>query len=96
MDMATKDAETATAETLRDEIERLRADMAAIAGTLKDLGVEGGSKVYGRVRERAERVRGEAEQAANAVGQKIEERPLTAVLTAFILGAILGALISRR
>ena len=94
--MATKDAETASAETLNEEIKRLRADMAAIAKTLKDMGTESGSKVYGRVREQAERVKGEAEQAANAVGRRIEERPLTAVLTAFILGAILGALISRR
>ena len=94
--MVTMDAETASAETLNEEIKRLRADMAAIAKTLKDIGAEGGSKVYGRVREQAERVKGEAEQAANAVGQRIEERPLTAVLTAFILGAILGALFSRR
>jgi ElaB/YqjD/DUF883 family membrane-anchored ribosome-binding protein len=94
--MATKEAETASAETLNEEIKRLRADMAAIAKTLKDMGAEGGSRVYGRVRDQAERVRGEAEQAANAVGQRIEERPLTAVLTAFILGAILGALFSRR
>jgi len=94
--MADKTADAAGTETLREEIERLRADMAAIAGTLKDMGVEGGSKVYGRVREQADRVKGEAEQAANAVGRRIEERPLTAVLTAFILGAILGALISRR
>jgi ElaB/YqjD/DUF883 family membrane-anchored ribosome-binding protein len=94
--MATKEAETASAETLNEEIKRLRADMAAIAKTLKDMGAEGGSKVYGRVRDQAERVKGEAEQAANAVGQRIEERPLTAVLTAFILGAILGALFSRR
>lgn len=94
--MATKETETASAETLNEEIKRLRADMAAIAKTLKDMGAEGGSKVYGRVREQAERVKGEAEQAANAVGRRIEERPLTAVLTAFILGAILGALISRR
>jgi ElaB/YqjD/DUF883 family membrane-anchored ribosome-binding protein len=94
--MATKEAETASAETLNEEVKRLRADMAAIAKTLKDLGVESGSKVYGRAREQAERVKGEAEQAANAVGRRIEERPLTAVITAFILGAILGALISRR
>jgi len=94
--MVAKEADTASAETLNEEIKRLRADMAAIAKTLKDMGAEGGSKVYGRVREQAERVKGEAEQAANAVGQRIEERPLTAVLTAFILGAILGALFSRR
>jgi ElaB/YqjD/DUF883 family membrane-anchored ribosome-binding protein len=94
--MADKDSDTATAEALREEIERLRADMAAIAGTLKNMGIEGGSKVYERVREQAERAKGEAEQAATAVGRQIEERPLTAVITAFILGAILGALISRR
>ena len=94
--MADKDSDTATAEALREEIERLRADIAAIAGTLKNMGIEGGSKVYERVREQAERAKGEAEQAATAVGRQIEERPLTAVITAFILGAILGALISRR
>ncbi len=94
--MVDKNADAATAETLREEIERLRADMAAIAGTLKDMGAEGGSKVYGRVREQAERAKGEAEHAATAVGKQIEERPLTSVITAFLLGAILGALISRR
>ena len=94
--MADKSSETATAETLREEVRQLRADMAAIAKTLKDIGAEGGSKVYDRVREQASRVKGEAEQAASTVGRQIEERPLTAVLTAFILGAILGALISRR
>ena len=94
--MADKTTDTASAETLREEVERLRADMAAIAKTLRDMGAEGGGKVYERMREQAARAKGEAEQAASTVGRQIEERPLTAVLTAFILGAILGALISRR
>lgn len=89
-------AEKDTAESLQEEMRQLRADMAAIAATLKTLGVESGSEVYGRLRESAQKAKGEAEEAATAVGKRIEERPLTAVVTAFILGAILGALISRR
>jgi ElaB/YqjD/DUF883 family membrane-anchored ribosome-binding protein len=94
--MAVKDADTVSSETLREEINQLRADMAAIAGTLRDMGAEGGSKVYERVRESAERAKGEAEHAAADVGRQIKEKPLTAVLIAFIVGAILGALIGRR
>ena len=94
--MAVKDAETVTSETLREEINQLRSDMAAIARTLKDLGAEGGSKVYERLHETAERARGEAEEAAASVSKRIEDKPLSAVVMAFILGAILGALIGRR
>ncbi len=91
--MADQDAETASAEALREEIKQLRSDMAAIARTLKDMGAEEGSKI---LRDSVERAKGEAEQAATTLGRQIEERPLTAVVAAFILGSILGALISRR
>lgn len=94
--MAVKDTDTATADTLREEINQLQSDMAAIAGTLKDLGVEGGNKAYARVRESAERAKGDAQDAAASVSRRIEEKPLSAVIMAFILGAILGALIGRR
>ena len=94
--MVEKHADKDTAETLREEIDRLQADIAAIAKSLKDLGAESGGEAYERVRRSAERAKGEAEKAATAVGQHIEEKPLTSVLTAFVIGAILGALISRR
>jgi ElaB/YqjD/DUF883 family membrane-anchored ribosome-binding protein len=93
--MADQDAETASAEALREEIKQLRSDMAAIARTLKDMGAEEG-KIYEGLRDSVERAKGEAEQAATTLGRQIEERPLTAVVAAFILGSILGALISRR
>jgi len=94
--MADGTGDKASAEALRDEVERLRADMAAIAQTLKSMGAEGGSKVYERVREKASRAKGEAEEVASNVGRRIEERPLIAVLIALFIGAILGALMSRR
>jgi ElaB/YqjD/DUF883 family membrane-anchored ribosome-binding protein len=94
--MAVKDTEMGGSETLRAEIDQLRADMAAIARTLKDLGTEEGSRVYERLRHSAERVRGEAEHAADSVTRRIEEKPLSAVILAFVVGAILGALIGRR
>lgn len=90
--MAEKDA----AETLREEMEHLRADVAAIAKTLKNLGAEGGNEVYERLRESYGKAKGEAEHAATTVGRQIEERPLTAVVLSFVVGAILGALLSRR
>ena len=96
MHMADQDAETASAEALREEIKQLRSDMAAIARTLKDMGAEEGSKIYEGLHDSVERAKGEAEQAATTLGRQIEERPLTAVVAAFILGSILGALISRR
>ena len=94
--MVEKSADTDTTEALREEIRQLRADMTAIAGTLKHLGAERGAEVYEHLRSSAERVKGGAEHAATAAGRHIEERPLIAVFTAFILGAILGALIGRR
>ena len=89
-------AEKDTTETLREEMEQLRADMAAIAKTLKTLGTDEGNAIYDRLRKSAGKAKGEAEEAATAVGRHIEERPLTSVIMAFIVGAILGALISRR
>ncbi|MGF1641080.1 MAG: YqjD family protein [Rhodospirillales bacterium] len=94
--MAEKQTDTASAETLRDEIRKLQEDIAAIAKTVREIGAEEGEKAYGRVRASAERAKSEVEQTASTVGRQIEERPLTAVFTAFLLGAILGALISRR
>lgn len=94
--MAVKDTEAGASETLRAEIDQLRVDMAAIARTLKDLGTEEGNRVYARLRESAEHARGEAEHAADSVTRRIEEKPLSAVVLAFVIGAILGALIGRR
>jgi ElaB/YqjD/DUF883 family membrane-anchored ribosome-binding protein len=94
--MVEKSADKDTAETLREDINRLHADIAAITKSLKDLGAETGSEAYERVRRSAQRAKGEAEKAATAVGHQIEEKPLTSVLLAFVVGAILGALISRR
>ena len=94
--MTDKAADAETTEVLREEIRQLRADMTAIAGSLKNLGAESGAEVYERLRESAAKVKGEAEHAATAVGRQIEEKPLIAIFTAFILGAILGALLGRR
>ena len=94
--MAEKVADAETTEGLREEIRQLRADLAAIASAMKNLGTESGADVYERLRESAARVKEEAEHAATSVGRQIEDKPLIAISTAFILGAILGALIGRR
>ena len=83
--MVDKTGDTASAETLREDVERLRADMAAIAKTLKNMGAEGGEQgLRAGARTGLNGRRARRQQAANNVGRRIEERPLTAVLTAFI------------
>ena len=71
--------------TLRADVTQLRKDLAKITETLQDVARHGAQTVADR-----------AKTAAQSVTHEIEERPLTAVLTAFSVGTILGMLFSRR
>jgi ElaB/YqjD/DUF883 family membrane-anchored ribosome-binding protein len=63
---------------------------------LKDIGTALGGAAYGRVREQAAKAGEQATKVADTVTHQIEERPLTSVLGAFVIGLLLGALFSRR
>jgi len=84
---------------MRDDITKLTEVLTqaftARAASAAEAAREGFEDVLGRGRAAADRVRGDAEQAADSIHRTIEERPLTAVLIALVLGFVAGAL-SRR
>ena len=83
-------------ETLRTEMEQLRSDISAISKTLQDIVGTEGAAGYERIRKSAERVQSQARRTAEAVSDHIEERPLTSLTGAFVLGLLLGILFGRR
>lgn len=93
--MAEKTETGAENESLRDEVERLRADLGAIGKTLHDIGSARGGTAYSRLRDTAGHAGERIGRTAHVVGHEIEERPFIAVLAAFVLGVLLGALLRR-
>lgn len=83
-------------QALRNELGQLRKDLSAMAGTLKDLAGDLGSDAYDRVRTAAGKVRTRAETAAEDVTDTIEQRPLLSIVTAFVIGLLLGVLFGRQ
>ena len=84
------------ADQVRVDIEKLKADIAALTDSLKtlagDVGVEGASAV----RAAGQKTREHVNQAAETVEQQIVERPFSSVLVAFGVGLLLGKLLDRR
>jgi ElaB/YqjD/DUF883 family membrane-anchored ribosome-binding protein len=83
-------------EALKVEMDKLRADMAAATRALTEIGGSLGAEAAGRVRESAEKVRGQVRKTADDVSQQIEERPIVSIIGAFLMGLLLGMLFSRR
>ncbi len=85
-------ADTVDLETLKDELEVLRKNVATIAkhmgnGAAKKIS-DNGHDLYDVVQEQGERV-------VRAASHEIEERPLTSVLIAFGVGILIGRLFDR-
>jgi len=96
--MATKEAETKFEEdvaALREQLERVRAELAGVTGTLQELAGDAGDEVRGRVRAAAAGARAEARRAGEAISSEIQEKPLASLAIAFIIGLLFGALFSR-
>lgn len=83
-------------ETLRQEMQQLRSDFAALTRTIKDIAGDVGSDAYARLRDRAGKARAQAEHAAETVGQSIEERPFVSMCVAFAVGLLMGLLFGRQ
>jgi len=83
-------------DELRKELDKLRSDMADLTRTLKDIAADRGSEAYEKIRKSADRAQEQAADTVEAVGHEIGERPFTSVLSAFILGFLIGMLSGRR
>ncbi len=81
---------------LSAEIAQLRADFAKLSATLQQLATDRAGAVVGDAKEAAERLAGEVRRHTKSVTDEIEERPVTAALTAFGVGLILGILFNGR
>ena len=94
-------------DELREELGKLRAHVSGLADDLKGLGAAAASAGKRAAGEQAERLKEEVggkfddmvergNRTVNDLVKAIEERPLMAVLLAFVVGLILGRLFDRR
>lgn len=92
---------------LRDELAKLRADIATLAQDLRSLGLAAAGTAQRAAETEGERVRAgmdevisdlrrQGEETLRGAKASIEERPLFAVLIALALGFILGRVFDRR
>lgn len=83
-------------DALCKDIEALRADLNALTKSLHGLAGDKIEHAKAEVHEAGERVQQGVREARDNLGGQIEERPFTALFTAFGIGMILGALFGRR
>ncbi len=81
---------------LQTEIKQLRADVAKIAETMRDIANNGVAGAGQRVQASTEKIWTEVKRKAGTAGREIEERPVASVLTAFGAGVLLGFFHNRR
>lgn len=97
-------------ETLRDDFEKLKSDMASLADDLRKLVKQQGNGVYARGKAAAEdavargraaaeglteNLSGHLSAAGESVTRHVAERPMTSVAVSFLAGLIVGAVVRR-
>jgi len=81
---------------LRDDLDALRKDVAKLSEDVRSIAGDRIGAARDRARDTANWARERGEAAANEVGHRIEERPLTSVAVAFGVGMVIGRLLDRR
>jgi ElaB/YqjD/DUF883 family membrane-anchored ribosome-binding protein len=86
-------------DTVKDDLAKLRADVANLTAALKGMTAEAVHEQVGTIRDRLDRLTGDARhqgrQTLDELTDTIEERPLTSILVAFGAGIVLGRLLDR-
>ncbi|MDE1903772.1 MAG: hypothetical protein KGI46_07940 [Alphaproteobacteria bacterium] len=83
-------------ENLRAEIRQLQNDLAGLADSVRGVVRAGKAEAVGRVSDTADKAWSEAKGMAESLSQQIEEKPLTALVSAFSIGMLLGLLFTGR
>jgi len=85
--------------TLKDDLAKLRADVAALSAAVRDTASDTVQEQIDAIRDRishlASDAREESQQRLDDLAGQIEERPLTSVLLAFGVGLLIGKLFDR-
>lgn len=86
-------------DTLKDDLAKLRADVASLSATLRDITSdtvhEQVDAIRGRINNLTDSAKAEGQQRLDDLTDQIEERPLTSVLIAFGAGLLIGKLFDR-
>ncbi len=96
--MATRNLE-GEFDTVKDDLTKLRADIATLSGALKDVTSETVHEQLETIRGRVDALSGEARargrETLDELTGRIEERPLASVLVAFGAGLLIGRLLDK-
>jgi ElaB/YqjD/DUF883 family membrane-anchored ribosome-binding protein len=96
--MTTRNLETEF-DTVKDDIGKLRADIANLSASLSDATSdtvrEQLSSIRGRIDQAASDARDHGREVLGDLADHIEERPLTSILMAFGIGLLVGKLFDR-
>lgn len=94
--MATNDDISKELEALKKDLASLRGDIGGLSQAVKSAGEQKGEAAYRSVREKGDELLKQGEDAVEKVGHKIDEKPMTSVLTAFGTGLLVGLLLNQR
>lgn len=83
-------------ESLRAEIRQLQVDLTALTDSVRAVVRAGKAEAVDRVSETADKAWSEAKSLADGLSKQIEEKPVTALVSAFSIGMLLGLLFNRR
>ena len=83
-------------QALKDDIERLRADLRELAKAAASDMTDAQERAQGRVRQAYDAVREGGESVLRKSREHVQRRPLTTVVAAFAIGVLVGKLLDRR
>lgn len=83
-------------ETLRTEIRQLQVNLANLTDSVRGVVRAGSAEAIDRVNDTAEKAWSEAKGMAEGLAHQVEEKPLTAMISAFSIGMLLGLLFTNR
>jgi len=83
-------------ESLRTEIRQLQVNLASLTDSVRGVVRAGKAEAVDRVSDTTDKAWAEAKSLADGLSKQIEEKPVTALVSAFSIGMLLGLLFTNR